>query len=66
MPCDVRSEKDVMNALDITEKKFGRLDVVANVAGISRAFITFNFNKNVPHKLEDFIDVSEESCARRP
>lgn len=56
-PVDVTSEKDVLDALEVTKTKFGRLDVVVNCAGIGVAFKTYNFNKNLPHKLEDFIRV---------
>ncbi|EFX89885.1 hypothetical protein DAPPUDRAFT_299789 [Daphnia pulex] len=56
-PTDVSSEKDVMNALSMTKEKFGKLDVAVNCAGIGVAFKTYNFNKNLPHKLEDFIKV---------
>ncbi|XP_046437820.1 3-hydroxyacyl-CoA dehydrogenase type-2-like [Daphnia pulex] len=56
-PTDVSSEKDVMNALSMSKEKFGKLDVAVNCAGIGVAFKTYNFNKNLPHKLEDFIKV---------
>jgi len=51
---DVRSEKDVTQALEECQKKFGKLDVVVNCAGIGVAFKTYNFNKKLPHRLEDF------------
>lgn len=41
-------------ALEACKSKFGRLDVLVNCAGIGVAFKTYNFNKNVAHKLEDF------------
>lgn len=53
-PVDVTSEEDVLNALNITKEKFGRLDVVVNCAGIGIAYKIYNFNKKLPHKLEDF------------
>ncbi|KAI9555176.1 hypothetical protein GHT06_017691 [Daphnia sinensis] len=56
-PTDVSSEKDVMNAISVTKEKFGKLDVAVNCAGIGVAFKTYNFNKNLPHKLEDFTKV---------
>lgn len=56
-PTDVTSESDILTALHKAEQKFGRLDVAVNCAGIGVAFKTYNFNKNVPHKLEDFIRV---------
>jgi 3-hydroxyacyl-CoA dehydrogenase / 3-hydroxy-2-methylbutyryl-CoA dehydrogenase len=57
VPLDVTSEKDVTQALNIAKEKFGRLDVAVSCAGITCAFKTFNFNKNIPHKLEDFARV---------
>lgn len=38
----------------MTKDKFGKLDVAVNCAGIGVAFKTYNFNKKLPHKLEDF------------
>jgi 3-hydroxyacyl-CoA dehydrogenase / 3-hydroxy-2-methylbutyryl-CoA dehydrogenase len=57
VPLNVTSEKDVNEALAVACEKFGRLDVAVNCAGIGVAFKTFNFNKNLPHKLEDFANV---------
>lgn len=54
VPIDVTSEKDVTQAIDVAKSKFGRLDVAVSCAGIGVAFKTFNFNKNLPHRLEDF------------
>lgn len=56
-PVDVTSESDVQAALDATKKQFGKLDSVVNCAGIAVAFKTYNFNKKLPHKLEDFAKV---------
>jgi 3-hydroxyacyl-CoA dehydrogenase / 3-hydroxy-2-methylbutyryl-CoA dehydrogenase len=57
VPLDVTSEKDVTQALNIAKEKFGRLDIAVSCAGIGVAYRTFNFNKNIPHKLEDFARV---------
>jgi len=57
VPLDVTSEQDVTQALEVAKSKFGRLDVTVNCAGIGVAYKTFNFNKNLPHKLEDFVRV---------
>jgi 3-hydroxyacyl-CoA dehydrogenase / 3-hydroxy-2-methylbutyryl-CoA dehydrogenase len=57
VPLDVTSEDDVAKALDEAKNKFGRLDVAVNCAGISVAFKTYNFNKQLPHRLEDFANV---------
>jgi len=56
-PTDVTSEADVTKALEKCKEKFGKLDVVVNCAGIGVAFKTYNFNKNLPHRLEDFAKV---------
>jgi len=53
-PTDVTSEMDVNKALDMVRDSFGRLDMLVNCAGIGVAFKTYNFNKKLPHKLEDF------------
>lgn len=50
----VTSEADVINAVGLANEKFGRLDIAVNCAGIGVAFKTYNFNKNLPHSLEDF------------
>ncbi|KAG8234973.1 hypothetical protein J437_LFUL013330, partial [Ladona fulva] len=63
VPADVTSEEDINNALNVTKEKFGRLDVAVNCAGIGVAFKTYNFNKNLPHKLEDFIKVLTVNAA---
>ncbi|GAB0089357.1 3-hydroxyacyl-CoA dehydrogenase type-2 [Sergentomyia squamirostris] len=57
VPVDVTSEVDVTNALKVAKDKFGRLDVAVNCAGTAVAFKTYNFNKKLPHKLEDFARV---------
>lgn len=57
VPVDVTSEADVTNAINETKNKFGRLDVNVNCAGTGVAFKTYNFNKNAPHRLEDFTKV---------
>jgi 3-hydroxyacyl-CoA dehydrogenase / 3-hydroxy-2-methylbutyryl-CoA dehydrogenase len=54
VPLDVTSENDVNEALNVAKKKFGRLDVAVNCAGIAVAIKTYNFNKKSPHNLEPF------------
>jgi len=53
-PVDVSNEADVQNALKLAKDKFGKLDNVVNCAGIGVAFKTYNFNKKLPHSLDDF------------
>ncbi|CAC5406914.1 HSD17B10 [Mytilus coruscus] len=50
-------EADVKKALEIAKDKFGKLDVAVNCAGIGIAFKTYNFNKKLPHNLDDFAEV---------
>lgn len=57
VPTDVFNETDVKNAIELTEKTFGRLNLVVNCAGISVAFKTYNFNTNRAHELDDFLRV---------
>ncbi|XP_055684746.1 3-hydroxyacyl-CoA dehydrogenase type-2 [Lutzomyia longipalpis] len=57
VPVDVTFEGDVTKALEVAKEKFGRLDVAVNCAGTAVAFKTYNFNKKLPHKLEDFARV---------
>jgi len=56
-PTDVTSEADVSQAITEIKKTFGKLDVAVNCAGIGVAFKTYNFNKKLPHRQEDFIRV---------
>lgn len=57
VPVDVTSEKDVSTAVSTAKDKFGRLDLAINCAGTATAVKTYNFNKNLPHRLEDFTRV---------
>ncbi|KAH7947134.1 hypothetical protein HPB52_007684 [Rhipicephalus sanguineus] len=54
VPGNVTSEDDVRKALATIKDKFQRLDVAVSCAGIGVAFKTYNFNKDLPHSLEDF------------
>lgn len=57
-PVDVTSEADVNAAIEAGRQAFGeRLDVTVNCAGTAVAFKTYNFNKQLPHKLDDFARV---------
>ena len=65
----VTKEADVTKALQEIKSKFGRLDACVNCAGVAVAFKTYNFNKDTPHKLEDFVRVlmvSEYDTRRLP
>lgn len=54
VPVDVTDEQQVTAAVQMAKEKFGRLDVAVNCAGTAVAFKTYNFNKNLPHRLDDF------------
>jgi len=56
-PTDITKAEDVEAALEQTKSKFGRLDATVNCAGIGVAFKVYNFNKDLPHALEDFTRV---------
>ena len=53
-PVDVTKEADIKDALAKTKQHFGRLDAAINCAGIGVAYKIYNFNKKLPHSLEDF------------
>ena len=57
VPGDVTKETDVATLVQAAKDSFGRLDVAVSCAGTAVAFKIYNFNKNVPHKLEDFTRV---------
>ncbi|XP_053947624.1 3-hydroxyacyl-CoA dehydrogenase type-2 [Anastrepha obliqua] len=57
VPVDVTSEKDVQEAVQTAKEKFGRLDLAVNCAGTAVAVKTYNFNKDVAHRLDDFTRV---------
>ena len=57
VPADITKEEDVKAALKETQDRFVKLNAAINCAGIGVAFKTYNFNKDAPHRLEDFIRV---------
>lgn len=60
---DVSDPAQVEQALDDCVQKFGRLSVTVNCAGVAIAFKIFNFNKNVPHDLDEFRKLFEVGAA---
>ncbi|XP_064489331.1 3-hydroxyacyl-CoA dehydrogenase type-2-like [Ornithodoros turicata] len=56
-PANVTSEGDVKDALSAVKQRFDRLDVAVSCAGVGVAFKVYNFNKDLPHLLEDFTKV---------
>lgn len=60
---DIVKEEDVEKMLKTTIDKFGKLDFVVNCAGVGIAFKTYNFNKKLPHSLNNFQDVLNVNAA---
>lgn len=54
IPANITSEGDVQNVLDEIKNKHGKLDVLVNCAGLSNAYVTYNFTSGKPRSLEDF------------
>lgn len=54
VPADITSEEQIQNLVDEISKKYGKLNVLVNCAGISNAFVTYNFVTGKPRTLEDF------------
>ncbi|XP_043587348.1 3-hydroxyacyl-CoA dehydrogenase type-2-like [Bombus pyrosoma] len=59
----VTSPDDVNAALDTIRKKFNRLDVIVNAAGIACAHKIYNSNTDTPHSIEDFENVLKVNVA---
>ncbi|XP_043585486.1 3-hydroxyacyl-CoA dehydrogenase type-2-like [Bombus pyrosoma] len=56
-PMNVTSPDDVNAALDTIRKKFNRLDVIVNAAGIACAHKIYNSNTDTSHGIKDFENV---------
>ncbi|XP_055309708.1 3-hydroxyacyl-CoA dehydrogenase type-2-like [Sitodiplosis mosellana] len=54
IPADVTSETDVQNLVEEISKKYGKLDILVNCAGLADAHVTYNFRAKTPRKLDDF------------
>lgn len=52
--CDILSENDMSNAINICREKYGKLDFLVNCAGASIAYALFNHNKGTFHRLDTF------------
>ncbi|XP_050306844.1 ipsdienol dehydrogenase-like [Anthonomus grandis grandis] len=57
MLVDVTSAKDTSNALEMTERKFGKLNGVINCAQVKCANPVFNVVSNEVHSLQEFIKI---------
>ncbi|XP_031624679.1 3-hydroxyacyl-CoA dehydrogenase type-2-like [Contarinia nasturtii] len=55
IPADVTSEKDIQNLVDEITKKYGKLNLVVNCAGIYKTNILYSSARTTP--LNDFKDV---------
>lgn len=55
----VVSEDDVNRALAEVQKKYGRLDVVVNCAGVGIAKRVYDFRRKIPHPLDEFKRIIE-------
>ncbi|XP_052635213.1 LOW QUALITY PROTEIN: 3-hydroxyacyl-CoA dehydrogenase type-2 [Harpia harpyja] len=53
-PKGVTSAEEVGDALALTKREFGRLDLTVNCAGVGIAVKTYNSKKDKVHELEDF------------
>jgi len=54
VPADVTSEEDMAKCMNEVVRKFGRLDVLINCAGVAVAMQTFNYKRGEPHGLSEF------------
>ena len=54
IPCDIRNENEVQEALNATKDTFQKLNGVINCAGIAHSRMIYNFNQNKPQNLKDF------------
>lgn len=59
IPADVTSETDIQNVLSEISKKHGKLDVVVNCAGLSNAFVIYNFKSRKARSIADFQSILE-------
>ncbi|KFM70346.1 3-hydroxyacyl-CoA dehydrogenase type-2, partial [Stegodyphus mimosarum] len=63
VPTDISKESDVQEALRITKEKFHKLDAVVNCAAILKYIPVYDFKKEVPHPLEDFMKIISVNLA---
>ena len=60
---NIIKEEDVEKAVKVASDKFGKLDFVVNCAGVGIAFKTYNFNRDLPHQLDNFQEVLNINAA---
>lgn len=54
IPADVTSETEVQNLVEQIDKKYGKLNVLVNCAGLAGAHVIYNFEAKRSHSLDDF------------
>lgn len=54
IPADVTSETDVQNLVEQIDKKYGKLNVLVNCAGLADAYVIYNFEAKRAHSLSDY------------
>lgn len=54
IPADVTSETDIQNLAEQIDKKYGKLNVLVNCAGLADAYVTYNFEAQRAHSLTDY------------
>lgn len=54
---NVKSDKDMELAFEELKKKFGRLDVLVNCAGVAKSRVLFNYKKNRICSLDEFQEI---------
>lgn len=55
------SEKDVLNAVDATRRKFGKLNGVLNCAAVFSTAPVYDFNTLEPHSRQIFMKILDVS-----
>lgn len=65
LPANVTQENDVEKVLRRIDEEFGRLDAVVNCAGRSETFATYNFNRMIARKLQNF-ELPLKVCSCKP
>lgn len=57
IPADVTSENDINGLVEEITKKYGKLNILVNCAGVAEAHVAYNFNSNRPKPLDDIRNI---------
>lgn len=57
IPANVTSEDDIKGLVEEISKKYGKLNILVNCAGVAEAHAAYNFNAMRPKPLEDIRNV---------